>query len=119
MRTLFLAVLVVSLFGCLGEGSSCSQGTMCESERDSLWCEGQKLVKYSCPGPEGCKTDRDLGTVFCDFRGSAEGTSCPITAKGVGYCATPTRFLKCTENTWKGQECSSCTTTGTTATCKP
>jgi hypothetical protein len=115
-----LVVLAVVMAGCgPAAGMECTiPGTaLCDGDSAVLWCESnRRLVRYGCPG--GCLDGS--GRVACMFQGSREGDSCPtVGADDVGFCASSTRFLRCEAGRFAGLACSSCTTSGLSATCQP
>jgi hypothetical protein len=120
MRAALVAVLLLAGCGPVA-GAECAPvgGGVCQDARTLLSCElNGRFVAYACPGSLGC-TDSTSAAV-CDFTGSKEGDFCPAAFTGkVGVCDGATRFLQCDAGRFTARTCSSCTTSGLSATCQP
>jgi len=86
-----LLMLPVSLAACgsgPAEGGSCTtpDALQCASPTRVLVCEGGRWNGYACPSCAGGK---------CDWKGAANGDSCPKVADTYGTCILDGRVVAC------------------------
>lgn len=120
----FVATLCLCLAACTEQraGGPCEQRytdtAFCENATALLLCTGGKYVRYPCPGPNGCVQTGNAWT--CDFRGSADGDTCPSSLVGLGGCGLDgASAFTCTAAGWVSQPCRVCTETATAVRCVP
>jgi len=108
MRSLVFVSLFV-MVGCGAEaGSPCSTpaATQCAGSTTLLSCEKGVWASYPCPSCSG---------TTCNWKGAANGSTCPESSAGDGWCPLDGRVLSCFWSATAGvgvfveSACSGCT----------
>lgn len=88
MRIVLIVVAVMAVACGSSEGSPCStpNAVECSGAKTLLVCEGAKWAGYACPNCTGGK---------CDWKGVANGDSCPKVAETYGTCPLEGRLIGC------------------------
>ena len=108
-----LAPLVFWALGCAAlqpkPGASCeADAAVCSGQSSALVCRAGHYASASCPGPEGCKTDKGRNVACDQSRGAKAGELCLPDYEGQAQCAPEeSGYLTCREGLWVHAQCAS------------